>query len=316
MANMFFNRLITHRQYFMGIAMILIILSHLLATCKEIRLLWAFYPGFIGVDIFLFLSGYGLCNSWKKNSPKEFYARRLHRILPMFLLFQIYVCFYQYITENGLSFYDAFCNLTTLSFWSVGGLCLEWYLSFLLYLYLLFPILYGMTRKIGMVFPAILLVGVLAMQYLADWRWNIDAAFSRIPVFVLGILCFISNRKTYHYVIMSIFFFIAALFVSYMFIIQKAEKYEIVYMCAPLFIMCLSYISKRITEKQNYVYQVFSYYGKITLEMYVANMITLSLLSSSTLSVYSRLIMYVTSQVILTIILVYINKIIKKKNAV
>ena len=313
---MFLNRLIIYRQYFMGIAMILIILSHMLATCKEIHLLWVFYPGFIGVDIFLFLSGYGLCNSWKKNSTKGFYTRRLQRLLPMFLLFQIYVCFYQYITENGISLYDAFCNLTTLSFWSIGGLCLEWYLSFLLYLYLLFPILYGTTRKIGMTFPISLLVGVLAMQYLADWRWNIDAAFSRIPVFVLGILCFISNRKTYHDVIMSIFFVIAALFASYMYMTQKAEKYEIVYMCAPLFMLCLSYISKRITEKQNYAYQVFSYFGKITIEMYVANMITLSLLSTSTLSAYPRLIMYIASQVILTIILVYINKITKKKNAV
>ena len=313
---MFLERLITHRQYFMGIAMVLIMLSHLLSSCKEIRLLWAFYPGFVGVDIFLFLSGYGLCNSWKKNSAKVFYARRFSRILPMFLLFQLFACIYQYIINSNISLNDTFCNITSLSFWGVGGLCLEWYLSFLLYLYLLFPFFYAVTHKSGTLFIVSLLVGVLVMQYFTDWRWNIDASFSRIPIFVLGILCFASNRKTYHYVAMSILFAFAALFTTYMVLIQKAEKYEIVYMCAPLLMMILSVLSKKITEKQNYIYRVFSYFGRITLEMYVANMITLSILSTCTLCAYIRLCIYVASQIVLTVVLIYFNKIIGKKHVV
>ena len=313
---MFLDRLISHRQYFMGIAIILIILSHLLSACKEIHLLWLFYPGFVGVDIFLFLSGYGLCNSWEKNTAKEFYVRRLRRILPMFLLFQLYVCVNQYITETDTSWFDAFCNLTTLSFWGFGGKCCEWYLSFLLYLYLLFPVLYYITRKGGMLLLVSLLMGVLAMQYLADWPWNIDAAFPRIPIFTAGILCYLARNKKHRFLVMSIYFAIAAILVTCMFIMHKAEKYQIVYMCAPMIMFALSVASKKITEAKNSIYRMFLYCGNISLEMYVANMITLSILATYTLPTYTRLVTYIASQILLTLILVQINKIIKKKNAV
>jgi peptidoglycan/LPS O-acetylase OafA/YrhL len=313
---MFMDRLISHRQYFMGVAIILIILSHLLYVCKEIHLLWIFYPGFVGVDIFLFLSGYGLCNSWEKNSIKEFYVRRLRRILPMFLLFQFYVCINQYLTDMGISWFDAFCNLTSLSFWGIGGLLLEWYLSFLLYLYLLFPVFYNITRKGGMVLLVSLLMGVLAMQYLEDWPWNIDAAFPRIPIFVAGILCYQTCNKKHSFLVMSFYFAIAAILIACMFIMHKAEKYQIVYMCAPSIMILLSVASKKITEKQNYAYQLFSFCGKISLEMYVANMIVFPLLITCNLPVYIRLISCIVSQILLTIILVQLNKIIKKKHAV
>ena len=300
----------------MGIAIILIILSHLLSACKEIRPLWIFYPGFAGVDIFLFLSGYGLCNSWEKNTTGEFYARRLRRILPMFLLLQVYVCMNQFLTDKDATWLDVLCNFTTLSFWGVGGLRIEWYLSFLVYLYLLFPILYKATHLGGLLLPASLLGCVLAMQYLTDWPWNMDAAFPRIPVFALGILCYQARNPRRAYCVMSLLYGIAAILVAYMVVTHRAEKYQIVYMCAPLLMMALSAISAKITEKGNAIYRLFGFCGKYSLEMYVANMMTLSLVPTFALPPYTRLLTYIALQALLTFIIVHINIFIQKKHAV
>ncbi len=146
----------------MGMAIIMVMLSHLLSVCKEVKPFWLFYPGFLGVDIFLFLSGYGLCRSWESHTPATFYRRRLWRILPLFLIFQAFTTVSQAASAGNLTWADAACNLTTLSFWHLGGTCSEWYLSFLLYLYLLFPLLYALTRKAG---PALLYLHSSSSSY-------------------------------------------------------------------------------------------------------------------------------------------------------
>ena len=234
----------------------------------------------------------------------------------MFLLLQAYVCTSQFLTDKDATWLDALCNLTTLSFWRVGGQCIEWYLSFLVYLYLLFPVLYKATRLGGLLLPASLLAGVLAMLYLTDWPWNMDAAFPRIPVFALGILCNQARNPRLAYSVMSILYAIAAILAAYMVVTQRAEKYQIVYMCAPLLMMVLSAVSIRITEKVNAVYRLFEFCGRYSLEMYVANMMTLSLVPTFALPPYTRLLTYIALQALLTFIIVHINKFIQKKHAV
>lgn len=54
-----FKLLFTYRTEAIGIAMLMVVLYH-------INTLW-FYPGFLGVDIFLYLRGYGLCRSYEKS---------------------------------------------------------------------------------------------------------------------------------------------------------------------------------------------------------------------------------------------------------
>ena len=69
--------LFENRTETMGIAMLMVLLYHLKGT-------W-FYPGFLGVDIFLFLSAYGLSRSYKTNTLGIFYKRRLNRVVPLYL---------------------------------------------------------------------------------------------------------------------------------------------------------------------------------------------------------------------------------------
>lgn len=71
------------RFLYYGIAILLVVFYHL-HCYTNLGIVAPFHHGAIGVDIFLFFSGYGLCYSYEKNSLKEFYWRRFKRIMPIF----------------------------------------------------------------------------------------------------------------------------------------------------------------------------------------------------------------------------------------
>lgn len=76
------------RTEIMGVAMLLVIAYHF-------ALHFGFYHspiivrGDIGVDIFFFLSGFGCGFSVSKHSPKDFYANRIKRIVPIYFIIGI-----------------------------------------------------------------------------------------------------------------------------------------------------------------------------------------------------------------------------------
>lgn len=67
------------KQFLMGIAITFVWLYHLRCTCHHLGDP-LFKPLFIGVDIFLFLSAYGLCFSYNKNTLGQFYKNRIKRV--------------------------------------------------------------------------------------------------------------------------------------------------------------------------------------------------------------------------------------------
>lgn len=91
-----------NRTFYMGISMLLIIGYHILLLLSDNILnktLWLpfksiFNHGYIGVDIFFFLSAYGLCHSFEKSTIIQFLKKRALRILPTYILFLIVCCIF------------------------------------------------------------------------------------------------------------------------------------------------------------------------------------------------------------------------------
>lgn len=136
------------RFYYMGLAMIFVILYHMLCSHIIIPGLKLFKYGYIGVDIFFFFSAFGCCFSLEKNTLNGFYRRRLVRIMPLFVFDALFdSCYSQYFRNVDLGFWDWICNLTSLSFYGFGGIKRDWYLSSLILIYILFPIIYKCVRK-------------------------------------------------------------------------------------------------------------------------------------------------------------------------
>lgn len=130
------NLLSKHRSLIMGIAMMMILLHHLYFVSFPCNALALNY-GMLGVDIFLFLSGFGIFFSLAKSQDKSigsFYRRRLVRIFPAAILAGILVTIP--------------CGGPTCQHWS---LCLTglnlWYIRSILLLYLIAPFLFCYYRK-------------------------------------------------------------------------------------------------------------------------------------------------------------------------
>lgn len=94
------------RSMMMGIAILMVILYHTVCSNLPMGLLTipATY-GLIGVDIFLFLSVYGLCYSLQNKNLREFYGRRFMRILPASVILVFIILIINLIHVGGCARY-------------------------------------------------------------------------------------------------------------------------------------------------------------------------------------------------------------------
>ncbi len=149
-----------------GIAVILVILSHFIGGGFACRF---FTPlGGIGVAIFLFLSGFGLEESYKYNGLKRFWPKRLFRILIPYLLWAI-----MWFIVSLLFKYQA------------SLLPRYWYLEYLVLWYVLFWLSKCMPKRYGYWF----LITVAVVLFLVMHNTQTEQTFS----FVLGMI--VSDRK-------------------------------------------------------------------------------------------------------------------------
>lgn len=149
--NVFVNKqILSNRQAFMGVAILMVVAYHAVGRFGFTTyipffnsLLW---HGYSGVDIFLFFSGLGLCFSYEKNTLPTFYWNRFTRIAPLFIVLAIFRSIFH---DEVMGLWGWFCNLTSLSYYGIGGCFVDWYLSALIVLYILFPLLYRRISLLG-----------------------------------------------------------------------------------------------------------------------------------------------------------------------
>lgn len=174
------------RSHLMGLGILLVVLFHAFSTFGKLFILFIY--GFIGVDIFMLLSGFGLSQSFQIHSIKEFYIHRMRRILPLFLCFAFIKSFLYQVFGTELTLYDYFLNLSTLSYYGIGGQFIDWYLCSTLLLYLCFPILYHMVRSCGLAACIFTLLGCIVLYNVyPDLHWSYKCLVSRVPIFCFGI---------------------------------------------------------------------------------------------------------------------------------
>lgn len=75
-----------NREVLLGWAMLGVLFYH---ACLQGIHIGRLNIGYMGVDIFLLFSGYGIAKSLQKNNLKIFYLNRIKRIFPIFALMTI-----------------------------------------------------------------------------------------------------------------------------------------------------------------------------------------------------------------------------------
>ena len=188
------------RRMIMGFATLWIALFHskylAFADSQTLQLLRLAEPlcflqtiGNCGVDFFLFLSGYGLYFSMSRSSAVlPFYGRRFRRVLPATLIVSILVT--SLMGADSLREYCARAFLYGLflpgcRFWRF------WYCSFLLLLYLLYPLIHRLLARfdlgaaLGLAAASVALT-LLLRRFAPDYFYQIEIGTTRIPIFVFG----------------------------------------------------------------------------------------------------------------------------------
>lgn len=195
-----------YRDSLMGIAILWIVFYHSHIGFEKsgflsLLLIFLKATGYLGIDIFFFVSGFGLMVSWYKKSNKLFffYKRRFLRIMPMYWFFLsidlvISNLFGKPITnlETIFSFY------TGLSFFISRINYVHWFISAILLCYLIFPFFGNSFQRnnnklkfIGLIVGLSLTLAVIltiSSFFFAKTFSYLLIAILRLPAFFMGSL--------------------------------------------------------------------------------------------------------------------------------
>lgn len=237
-----------------------------------------FNQGDSGVDIFMFLSGWGLYFSYKKYSILEFYKRRFIRILPLYMI----ICLVFIIVING-NIKDYLSCISTYGFWA-RGIWYDWYIPAILLFYLLYPLIGKSTDKIGIlpfIISTVVCVGVISyIQISTDFQYGDIRMFvlSRFPVFVLGAYCgYLQFEKKWGklygfcFAISGIvgfaFFYWFLEYTHFLLFSGIRQLLHILY--APGMCFLFAAILEVVDKHVNVLNRIFSFCGVMSLELYL-----------------------------------------------
>ena len=272
----------TYRSELMGWAILWIMMLHF--TFNQIKPLgFIAQYGFAGVEIFMFVSGFGLYYSLEKDHHLiHFYRKRLLRIFPTYYILGIFASIFLF-SDNLLTYLFRY---TTIGFW-IGREYWEWYIPSLVVLYLVSPLLKKIIdRYMYIVGGALCSLGLA--YYLIDKDHILDRShfffLYRIPAFIFGMVCanWVKNGISSKY-----FFIILALglpFFIYMFPLHHQVynyKYFSLIFLLPCFLLVFLMISKSIKK----VNPILSQIGKASLEIYLIQCIFFSMTLRGMISV-------------------------------
>lgn len=308
------DTLLKNKPFFLGLAMIAVVMFHFYSASVAWHSYMKFLiPGFIGVDWFMFFSGYSLCYSWKQNSTGVFYARRAKRIIPMYLVFSILATFLfallrlsggGYCVGSQRFILDLLCNITTLNYYGVGGFFLDWYLPAIILFYLFFPLLYHLNSSFKFS-PIVLALICGSILYLTDLKWWYDVAIARIPIFCLGILFFVDQSENRKISLVSCLAFFALFFVGIAFRLRGCFLTDMV---SPVVLFIIAYfVSKHSAVLTSKVGRAFEFVGKHSLEIYIGNVLTSLIIGSFPLNQVVVLILYITLNILVSWLMIAVN---------
>ena len=277
----------TYRSELMGWSILWIMMLHF--TFNQIGPLgFIAQYGYAGVDIFLFVSGFGLFYSLDKDDNLvKYYRKRLLRIFPTYYIIGFIINLL--ITHDDILSYVF--KYTTIGFW-IGKEYAEWFIPSIILLYLIAPLIKIIIDKKWFILICIFVTCIYVIAYyFTDKEHILDRShfflLYRIPAFVFGMICAywlknnMPNKYFLYILLLGLPFFIY--FYPFHHQIYNFKYYSLAFLL-PLFVTIFIIISKYTI----WTSPIFKKIGSASLEIYLIQGYFFTLVLNGTLSAYSE----------------------------
>jgi Predicted acyltransferases len=275
----------------MGFAILWIMLFHLrvptdLAVIDFIRSV-----GYGGVDIFLFLSGFGLYFSMSRKNfeIKKYYRSRFFRIIPEYWVVIGFV-FLAQMDFSARAFYLLICKATTLGYW-IGYRDESWFISCILFLYAIYPIYFKLFKKyglkaslhfIGAGFSLMLIYALTCIFFYDSKNYGgfIILTYARIPIFFIGAIfghwakdgCNIKLTKRLKVIGLSAAIIASVALVFFQtFLFYALQTCSLAYLPYIIITPVLCMLLAIFFDKYKTVDKIFTVFGLMSLELYLCH---------------------------------------------
>lgn len=275
----------TYRSELMGWSIFWIMMLHF--TFNQVKPLgFIAQYGYAGVDIFLFVSGFGLFISLEKdNNLLNYYRKRLLRIFPTYYILG-FITNLLLIHDDILMFLFRY---STIGFW-IGKEYAEWFIPSIILLYILAPFIKKLIDIKLFILISILIVGIyITGDYFADKEHLLDRShfflLYRIPAFIYGMICAywlkndMPNKYFLFILLMGLPFFIHFYPIHHQ--IYNYKYYSLAFLL-PLFITFFILLSKYI----KWISSILKMMGIASLEIYLIQGIFFTLVLNGATSAY------------------------------
>jgi len=207
------------RKWWMGFAILWIVSFHFwhleggLKSYINIDFFDFFFEkGYLGVDIFFFLSVYGCACSYSRNTLKRFYKNRFFRIFPIFPIYTLVLALLvsdYYHQPWWLLFIKQVSGLSTFTF---SGLWIEWYMPALVLVYGFFPLIYKLARVLHTRMICFFVVVLLSSLFVFVTDKIFISNFAlRLPIIIIGCVTYFILLQDHNHQRLLAYYLIAAI---------------------------------------------------------------------------------------------------------
>lgn len=272
-------RVSDYRTYLMGISILWIILFHTAWYLWFPKVIEIFQrSGNYGVDIFIFVSVYGLYRSMQNHRTlRQWYVRRLKRIIPSFLIVTTMLAFIE-----SWSVVDYIKEIAFIGFLlpNIKYEVVFWYIPAILIFYAIFPYVYKYRKKhiIYLFIP----LAYIFTNYFTHYIQRVNCSlflcffFMRIPIFLIGLLYADNEEKLmslcekkhmFAIIVLSVVCFLLFLAVCNKWIGLTISNQQSLYIIGSLPFLC--FVSYVLQEKVKILNPIALFCGRYSLQLYL-----------------------------------------------
>lgn len=246
--------------------------------------------GNLGVDIFIFLSAYGLYYGYKKDNCniKRYYLKRCLRILPSYYFVMLIFFIINSATKHSFDIKILFQQITTLGFFipDLNWSFFLWYIPSIMFLYLIFPLLFkGLEhfekiKYLVLVFGIIFVLNGIFTLHISLHNYNVGLLLfiPRVFTFLLGLVWASVEKKYIRYISSHKIFMISLMIVTFILIVYSGKEISNIYLrlfmlnytpfilAMPGFFIIFAYIYDRLN---GVLRKVLAFAGVYSLELYL-----------------------------------------------